>query len=291
MFYALSAALCWGLTTVMSKASLAAFQPVNLLVVQLAASVTCLWLAVWLRGLSFPGWRDAASFAWLGLLEPGLAFLLALTGLTATGAGAATLITASESIMIIAVSAIVFRSRPGAGFLLCSVLAVVGLLVALGVAGPGATLGRVSASAWWIVAGTAVAAIYVVLTARVATRAHPIYIIACQQTVALGFALAAQALLPPAPPQPSLWSDASSWALALGSGVLQYAVAFSLYMKALGSVSANTAGSFLNLTPLFGLAGAVAFLHERLGPTQLAGAATTLIALYLISRMGVPTEN
>ena len=45
----------------------------------------------------------------------------------------------------------------------------------------------------------------------------------------------------------------------------------------------DKAGSFLNLTPLFGLLGAVAFLHERLAPVQLLGAGITLAALMVIS--------
>ena len=281
MLNALAAALCWGLATVLSKAALGAFQPVTLLVLQLAASVLCLWTVVWCHRLARPAWSDVKTFAWLGLLEPGLAFLLALTGLSDTGAGAATLITASESIMIVVVSAVVLRERPGRRFVLCSLIALFGLLTALGVTGRDAALGTVSASAWWIVAGTAVAAVYVVLTARIATCAHPIYIIACQQTVALAFAVVI--LLLRAPSASELPADADTWLLAAVSGVIQYAVAFTLYMQALRTVSASTAGSFLNLTPLFGLLGAVAFLHERLAPVQLLGAGITLAALMVIS--------
>ena len=68
--FAVLAALSWGMATVMSKGALAAFAPIFLLVVQLAASVVCLWVTVYAR--QKPGrplaFRTVVRFASLGLL-------------------------------------------------------------------------------------------------------------------------------------------------------------------------------------------------------------------------------
>ncbi|MBX4378604.1 DMT family transporter, partial [Mycobacterium tuberculosis] len=69
------------------------------------------------------------------------------------------------------------------------------------------------------------------------------------------------------------------WLLVLVSGIVQYALGFSLYMRALGLISANVAGSFLNLTPVFGVGMAFVFLDVMMTPLQLAGTAVTITAV------------
>ncbi|WP_321911969.1 DMT family transporter [Burkholderia cepacia] len=280
---AVLAALCWGSATVMSKGALSRFAPVSLLVIQLTASVTVLWGMVWLRRPPTVSWKDVARFGGLGLLEPGLAYLLGLTGLASTEASGATLIQASESVMIVVASAILFRERPTGRFVVLSLIALCGLLLALGAVTSDATTDGI-AGTLLIFAGTASAAIYVVLSGKYATKIDPTYIVAWQQTVALIFAIV---MLPVEwslqPASQILPVGAGVWVLACVSGIVQYALAFSLYMTALKSVSANTAGSFLNLVPLIGLAGAFVFLREELSTIQLIGAAVTIVAVTLIS--------
>ena len=68
------------------------------------------------------------------------------------------------------------------------------------------------------------------------------------------------------------------------SGLMYYAAAFWMYLKALQAVPATTASIFLNLTPVFGVAGAYLLLGERLTQSQWVGAViilTSVIALLL----------
>jgi drug/metabolite transporter (DMT)-like permease len=270
----------------MSKVTLQAFPPLTLLVLQLMASVIFMWLLVWMRKPAPVTWTQVLAFSWLGLLEPGLAYVLALTGLTETGAGAATLIISSESIMIVGASAILLRKRPSRHFLIFSIFALGGLLTALGVLNQDTAAGMMTLGTLLLFCGTAVAALYVVLSARLAVQADSWFIVACQQTTAL---LLAMMLLPFSWKQHGsmvLPSGTGIWLLAVASGVIQYALAFSLYMRALRSISANVAGSFLTLVPLFGLGGAILFLHETLSLLQAIGVITALVSLMLISRRG-----
>jgi drug/metabolite transporter (DMT)-like permease len=283
---AILAALCWGASTVMSKAVLEKISPVSLLVMQLGASVIVLWLVVWIRRPAKGTWHEIARFAWLGLLEPGLAYFLGLMGLADTKAGGATLIHSSEAIMIVIISAILFREWPGLRFIVLSVFAFGGLLVALGYLnheiGGSSLLGTSL-----IFCGTASAAFYVVLSGRIAMYADPIYIVAWQQTVALAFALVMLPVQWTVHTQTQTFpSTLSLWLMVALSGIVQFALAFSLYMKALSAVSANLAGSFLNLTPVFGLAGAFVFLREQFSILQMAGAALTIVSVTLISLGG-----
>lgn len=160
-----------------------------------------------------------------------------------------------------------------------------GLFVALGVVSFAHGGGDSFVGETLIFAGTMAAALYVVLSARFARRIHPLYIVSWQQTVGLGLALL---LLPiewtlvPAT-QALATIPAGVWLLAALSGIVQYALAFSLYIAALRTISTNYAGSFLSLIPLFGLAGAFLFLHETLSLLQLGGAAVTVFAVTVIN--------
>ena len=288
--FAALASLCWGAATVMSKSALSQFAPLTLLVVQLAVSVLCLWIVIWWRRLPQASSVELLRVAWLGLLEPGLAYMLGLFGLAQVGAAQATLIQSAEGIMIVLVSAVVFRQRPSIRFLILSLLALAGLMVALSVTmlslrhGVGAEV--------LIALATLVAAVYVVLSGAIAGTADAIVIVAWQQSVALVFALfmlAARRIVDPA--MSALPTGLWPWLIAGGSGAVQYALAFTLYMMALRRIPANTAGAFLTLTPVFGLVGATLFLHETLSATQAMGAAATLYFVWRISREAMTTSG
>lgn len=276
------AALCWGSATVMSKSALDAVSPVMLLLLQLIASAVVLWTGILLTARALPRLRALKTIAALGLLEPGLAYLLGLVGLTAIGAGAATLIQASEAIMIVGLSALLLGIRASFRMVVLSAIALAGLVPALGLLEQAAVQNQPFGIAMMFLA-TASAAVYVTLSSRIASDHAPIVIVGIQQLAALGLALVmlpAEMFLTAG--GVSLPRDMATWALVAVSGIVQYAVAFSLYMYALANISANRAGSFLNLTPVFGLILAFLALGETLSLIQLAGAAVTIVAVSLI---------
>lgn len=278
---AVLAALCWGMATVMSKGALSSFPPLALLTIQLAASVVFLWTSLMLRRVTLPGWREGWRLAWLGLLEPWLAYIFGLIGLSTTGASSATLISASESVMIAALAAVLLKERITLRFAALSAVAICGLVLAVGVkdVASDALLGDV-----FILAGTAAAALYVVLSSRAASRHDPVLVVACQHSLALllsvplvVFELTSRDFGGGAAISPSLW------ALAIASGVVQNALAFSFYLGAMRFISTSLTGAFLALAPIVALSGAALFLGESVTLMQLAGGALTIGALALMS--------
>ncbi len=267
-------ALCWGSATVMSKGALGQVPPIMLLVIQLAGSLVFLWTILLTRGVRAGTLRDALRIAWLGLLEPGLAFVLGLVGL------------ASEAIMIAALSALLFRERLSLRFFMLSAVALTGLMLAIGI--NGVTFGGLRGDGL-IALGTLAAALYIVLSSRVMRDRDPILVVACQQLAA---GILALVILPIEILRGHIVDlgalPISTWALALGSGIVQYALAFSFYLAAMRSMAPSVVGTFLYLTPVVGLAGAVAFLDEKFTGLQLTGAAITVGALVLLNWIGNP---
>jgi drug/metabolite transporter (DMT)-like permease len=278
-------AASWGLATVMTKATLATLPPFTLLSVQLVGSVTFLWMAVLLlrkRVRLDAGSRRAALS---GLLEPGLAYAVAIPGLSFTSAANASMIGAAEPVLVCAVAWLLLRERPHRAILTAILAAMVGAAL---VTFSDASSTEGSAPVWGnllVLSGTLFASIYVVLSSRFVAETPPLPLAALQQSVGLVFALAfsAAALF-------SGWEHVpatlplSTLLLALGSGLAQYALPFWLYLTGLSVLRTSTSALFLALIPVFGAGGAVLFLGESLHPQQLLGCAIVVIAVATTAR-------
>lgn len=277
----IGSAACWGSATVMSRDLLYEIPPVTLLVVQLAASVAFLIL------LSAPQafWRYRsrafARAASIGLLEPGATYAVGLVGLALTTAGSASLIGASEPILIPLVAFLLFGHRPTRRLVACIAIATGGLLLVSSASTslPGASpLGDLL-----IVVATMTAATYVVLSARIAADFPAATLASGQQGVGLAFALALFAAVVSTGMDTSGFSALTPGLLAYAaaSGVVQYALAFWLYLIGLRRISAGAAGLWLTLIPVFGLGGAYLVLGEVPTTPMLLGAALILLAVTL----------
>ena len=279
-----ASAFAWGTAMVMSKAALSAFPPIQLLAVQLAASCVALWGWIALSTGARGGLARAFRFSWLGLLEPGAAYFLGLTGLADIEAGVAGLIQSSESLMIAALAAIIMGERLPRRFILLAALAFAGIVVAT-MPPSGDAIGQSLSGDALVLAGTGFAALYVILSARYAGSIDPVRLVAWQHLVALLLVLVSLPFAGSGEGMASLRQiPLSVWVLAALSGVVQYALAFSLYLAAMQRVSAGVAGAFINLIPVVGIAGGALFLDESPSSLELVGAATTIAALVLLAQ-------
>jgi drug/metabolite transporter (DMT)-like permease len=94
------ASASWGIATVICKDLLSSVSPVTLLVIQLAPSVLLLWLLALIGRVQIPGWRTLLLLGLLGVLNPGVSYALSLVGLQRTTASVASLLWASEPVLI-----------------------------------------------------------------------------------------------------------------------------------------------------------------------------------------------
>ena len=284
---AILSAACWGSATVMSKGVLAHMPPVSLLAIQLTASITVLWLAV--LGLRFRVRFDRSTrrASLSGILEPGLAYTFGIIGLALTTASNAALIGAAEPLFILFLAWLVLKERLGVPVLLLAVVATLGLVLVVvpdvgGLAEQNSLIGDAL-----ILMGTFFAAVYVIATRRLVSTIAPLPLSALQQSVGLVWTLGvlAVALLAGLA---TLGLDGLSWPvllLAAASGIVQYALAFWLYLFALQSLPANIAGFYLTLIPVFGIAAAFVFLGEALSGPQWIGAVLIIASVGAVSRL------
>lgn len=155
----------------------------------MSASILVLWLAIFVRGISIRPDRATGRAALSGLLEPGLAYAVGITGLALTTASNAALIGAAEPLFILGLAWLFPKERVGPALLGLAALATFGILCVVipdagGMAGGGSFVGDAL-----IVVGTLFAALYVIATRRLVGAFDPLSLSALQQSVGLIFTL------------------------------------------------------------------------------------------------------
>jgi len=208
--------------------------------------------------------------------------VLGILGLALTTASNDALIWASESVMVIGLAWLLFGRRPAPMLVLLAATALAG--VALATSNPTGTGTPVSfAGNALILAAVACGAYYTLVTERQLRQRHPL---ALHQLWGLGCAmvvwLARVAFTGrnDFPPQLS-----AHWLVAFGSGTLQFALPFLLFLVALDRLGASRVSSFLTVPPVVTIIGARIFLGERLAGVQLLGGLVVLVAVVAIQRM------
>jgi drug/metabolite transporter (DMT)-like permease len=256
------------------------------MVIQLTASIACLWAALAAERLRVPFDKRILLPALLGLLSPGLADTLSLFGLNMTTASMSTLIWDFQPIVIIGVALVILRERVTRPLAAFSLLATLGVVLVAGVdlnaQGNGVLIGNLL-----ILTGVFFCSTYIVLTRRIVSTLDTLPLVALQQTVSWVGVLVIWAAteLMRGPPENLLTISPTIWGWAFLSGAVYYALGFWFYITGLKRTPASLAGFFINLVPVFGVTGAYLFLSERLGTIQWVGAILILFSVANIFRL------
>ena len=272
----LVAALCWGVSTALSKVAIAELAPVDLFAIEVSTGAVFVGIAALARGAR-PRRPDGRVML-LGVLEPGLAFLLFDVGIAHTAATDGALLLSTDSLFTAGLAAVFLAERLGPRLRLALAVGVAGsVLVSLD---DGGGMGSLLGDAL-VLAASLSAAGYGVLARRVAPGRDTLSLTAVQLLVAAAIALAAAAGSVAGHHSRLGHADAGHLVAALGVGILASVVPFLLYNAAIARVTATAAGLTLTLVPLFGTLASLLLLDERLMPIQLAGGACVLAAAAL----------
>lgn len=279
----IGSAACWGGATVFSKVLLDSMPSLMLLVIQLVASVIAL-LILHLVTMGVPKLsRGILLSATLGVFEPGMAYLLALYGLARTSATNACLLSALEPVMVALLAVLFLGERLSRTEAFLGILAICCSMLL--------NFEELSLSSFslkegdlYIIAGTAAAAVYVILS-RNAVRTHRALLVALMQQ-ATGLIVASLAFMLSGGFRdiPREFFSTELIILAACSGIIQYALAFFLYLLALRDLKVSSVSIYLSLIPLFGMATAWIFLVEPLSIFKLFIGVLLVALIYAFSR-------
>lgn len=282
------AAAAWGVATVIAKRALAEIPPLTLLPIQLGISVALLAvvLVIQRQDLTLPA--ALRRLGLLGVLNPGISYALGLLGLTFIAASLSVLLWATEPIMILLLAWLVLGDRISKQVVVGALLALAGVLLVVFEPGSQGQPVGVALTLFGVVA----CAIYTVITKKWMVAESTLQVVALQQASALVFSVLLLGV--------STWAgygaasvtiSAEAWLSALVSGALYYAAAFWLYLTGLRRINAATAGLYINLIPVFGIAASYALLGERLSSRQWLGAILIVTTMFVVGRSEYPSAT
>jgi drug/metabolite transporter (DMT)-like permease len=283
----LSYAFCWGFGLTLTKISLSTITPTTLLIIQLLASVTFLAIACYFQNYQLPFTWKSLKQGVAGIFEPALAYMFGIFGVEMTTATNATLIGSSEVILTILLAAIFLQEKLTRTKLLLAGIAFSGvaLLMLNDAQGPSQSslLGDLL-----VLLGTLFAVFYVLLSKKQIATANPLQLTASQQLVGLMATVAGFSILAIANPIYQIEVAGISpqfWLLAIASGIMQYGLAFLLYLVALQDVPVSHAAFYVALIPVFGVTSAILLIGEEPSFSQWIGAALVLGATYWSNKL------
>jgi drug/metabolite transporter (DMT)-like permease len=278
----LLATLSWGLSLTVADRALADLTAADLLLVEGLTGTAVVALLCLVTGRRIGGsWRPAVV---LGSLEPGIAYVFANLGLVLTSAAVGSMLFALESVFTVAIGAVLLRTRPRRIESIALVLGVLGtILVASAESG-----GRSSAlGIGFMIMSTFASAAYVFATRRFAAGHEPLALVVRQGLASLlitsPFVLVSWLV------EGSHLTTAPAGGLLLGglSGVLGFAVPFTLWTVSVPHVRPGFAAVTLNVTPLVGVVSASLLGQGMLTVGQWLGGALILIGVISLTRSEV----
>lgn len=280
----IASAFTWAAGTVASKHILdsTGAPPSSVLVVQLLGSIVFLGAAcLATRHPTRGAWRSG----WVGLLEPGITYQLALAGLSLTSAASASVLGSLEPAIVPLIAWLLFRQRPRPALMVVVAGATIGsTMVSFSTSGDGRSL----VGDLLVVLSVIAAACYVVLADRYVEQVRPLPAALTQQLWALGIVIPAAAITLGVTGTPAWQGGTEAIALAAVTGVLNYALPFWLYLSALTRLPVTSAAAYLTLIPVFGVVLAVVLLGESVTAIQGLGAAMVVVSLAIGSRIDRP---
>lgn len=280
---AVGACVLWGSGTVATHHVLSLGIPAGIFTAgELASSVAFLVLACLLTRTPMADPRVFRRAGSIGLLEPGLVYLIMNLGLARTSATHASLITALQPVLIVLIGWLVLRQPFPKHLLVPMVAVLVGttLVITENMTSEGAGLsGDVL-----VLIGTVIAAVYVLANSRIAHDLPPLALTLVQQMYAVALVLplvAVQVLIGGTGSGPG---NPWSWAWVPAIGIATSSLTFWLYLSSLRHLSAGAAGQFLAVIPIVGFAGSVVVLGEPAGVQALIGSVVVAAALVSVAR-------
>lgn len=280
---AAGASVLWGMGNVATHAvlgtgiSVAAFT-----LIEIGTSIVFLAVVARVLGVPWLPVREHPRIGALGILEPGLTYLVMNWGLGHTSVVHASLIGATEPMLIALLAWFLIRSPLPRRLFLPMGTALIGTVLVV-------TTNADTGGATWIgdaavALGFVFASLYAVGSSTVVGDHPPLAVTLLQQIYAYAV-IAPPLLVICALGGVGHASSGAAWLSVPVIGVATSSLTFWLYLTSLRHVSPGTTAQFLALIPITGFLGAVFVLGEEASTTAFVGAAVVLISLLAIARM------
>ena len=272
---ALTSASCFGVMPVLTKVVYDdGAGPFGVLSVRFTVAAVLLLALARMRGEALPRGRQLRDLALLGGVGYVVESLCYFAALTRISAGLTALLLYLYPALVVVLSAVVLRHRPGRVAIGCVVVATVGTALTIGpVAGGqliGVALGLAAAAAY---------AIYIVVSSTATKGVGPL---ATSAVVMGACGLVYDALA--VGTRTALPSSAGAWLALAGVTVLGTVVAVAAFFAALALLGPSDTAVLSTMEPVVSVGVAAVALGESLSTVQLAGGVLVIAAVVVLAR-------
>ena len=276
----LAACTCVAGGTLMTKHLLDDVPALPLVFLQLAASCIGVWTAA-ATTRRLPTLREAPRLARPGVLQPGLAYLLAFTGLHMVPVSVEGLLLALETAFVVVLAWPLLGERPSRATIFATALGTAGVVLIAGDApvGTAPVIGIVL-----VLGGVVAASLDTIVSRRLAIDAHPLTMTAASHSAGLLLI----GLSFPLWPAGSFGFDPVLILEVAASGMLIHGIATVLFNFGLGRVAAGQAATLFPAISVLTTAGGVVWFGDRLSVWQTGGGAMVLVAALVVARSPGP---
>ncbi len=284
---ALSYAFCWGMGLTLAKLALAEISVTTLLMIQLLSSVLFLYTACYVKERKLPLSMKNLRQGIAGIFEPGLAYMIGTLGLALTTASNATLIGSTEVVLTVLFAALFLGEKLTLTKFMLAIASFSGVFFLLGTHTQG-TMKSSLVGDLLVLLGTVFAVIYVLVSKAQIATTSPLELTASQQLVGLivtVLCFGSLSLFLPSYEVDATGISPQFWLLAIASGIMQYALAFLLYLTVLQTTPVSHATFYIALIPVFGMASAILLIGEQPNWLQWIGAALITTSSYFANRL------
>jgi len=276
--------LVWGVNFSVVKVALRELSPLSFNSVRFVLASLFLLVLLWIleRDLSFRR-EDIGRLVLLGFIGHTLYQLCFISGIALTTAGESSLIYGTTPILVALLSSVLGVERVGRKVWRSVILSFIGIFLV--VQGAGETL--ITTDSGWIgdlliLAATICWSIYTVLSKPLLQRYTPLKLTTL--TMVVGTLPLVLVSIPSLTEQN--WGSVSlqGWLCLTYSFCFAIAMGYVIWYTGVSRIGTARTALYENLIIIIALAVAWLFLHERMTPLQILGAALVLISLYLVTR-------
>ena len=273
------AALSWGTSTALTKVALRQLTPVDLFGIEIGISALPLACLAVARGARLG--RPDPLLLLLGLLEPGLAYLLFDLGIRRTAASHAALLLALEAPATLVLAGAFLGERLDLTLAASLALGVAGSVLVTWQSDSARTsvLGDIL-----VIAGTVSAAGNAVLARHVAPSRDPVVVTTVQLFGSILLAVPIFGISVVHGDSDLGTVDTPHLAIAAVVGLLGGLAPFLLFNRAVAHLTASRASLILVLVPVVGAAASLLLLHEKIGGLAVIGGSLALLAAAMAGR-------
>ncbi|MEO1672277.1 MAG: DMT family transporter [Cyanobacteria bacterium J06631_2] len=284
-----SYAFCWGFGITISKVALSEISATTLLIIQLISSLLFLLTICYCKNGEFPLSRKSWQQGIAGIFEPALAYMAGTIGLSLTTATNASLIGSTEVVLTILCAAVILKEKLTLTKFILAGTSFSGIFFLIGEDLHSGTNSSFIGDLF-VLLGVFFAVGYALLSKAQINKVNPLKLVTAQQFVgliatALGFGVLSA--FHSNYKISAVGIPLQFLSIAIISGIMQYALAFWLYLTALQTFPVSYAAFYVGLIPVFGVVSAILLLGEFPNLIQWIGAVLIILSSYFANRLQV----